>query len=228
MKYVDEFRNRGFVKALAGKIKGMMPDREIRLMEVCGTHTMAISRNGLRETLPANLRLLSGPGCPVCVTPTQYLDRAIAYLRQNHAIIATFGDMMRVPGSTTTLEKEKTRGADIRVVYSPLEAVQLAGIHPDRDVIFLGVGFETTAPAIAVSIQEAKKNGLKNFFVLCGHKLIPPALRALLGSPDMKIDGFIPVIIHVTPVNLPMLLGHLTNKERFATREPELEETAGL
>jgi hydrogenase expression/formation protein HypD len=193
MNYLDEFRNRDVVTGLAGRIRQLTTGRSepMTFMEVCGTHTMAICQYGIRSLLPPRLRLISGPGCPVCVTPNGYLDHAVACCRLPDVIIATFGDMMRVPGSSTSLMEERARGADIRVVYSPLDAVALAAKHPGKRVIFLGVGFETTAPAIAGSILAAAGEGLANFFVLGAHKTIPIPMAVLAADPELRIDGFI-------------------------------------
>jgi hydrogenase expression/formation protein HypD len=160
-------------------------------MEVCGTHTVAIFRSGLKSILPANVRLISGPGCPVCVTPNEYLDRAIALSRLDDVTLTTFGDMMRVPGTSSSLERERAAGRDIRVVYSTTDALEIARKNPDRRAVFLGVGFETTVPTIAVAIREAQRHGIGNFSVLCSHKLIPPALKLLAQSKDLKVDGFL-------------------------------------
>jgi hydrogenase expression/formation protein HypD len=162
----------------------------VRLMEVCGTHTMAIRRHGLPSLLPKNIELLSGPGCPVCVTPNAAIDRAIALTRDAKRIVATFGDMVRVPGSRSSLAVERSKGADVRVVYSPLDAVRLAKENPDRHVVFIGVGFETTAPTVAAAVLEAEGK-IKNFSVLVAHKLVPPALEALVKSPEFSVQGFI-------------------------------------
>ena len=165
--------------------------RPIRLMEVCGTHTMTAFRSGLRSLLPANVALLSGPGCPVCVTPDDYVDRAIAIARRSDAIITTFGDLLRVPGTESSLERERATGADIRVVYSALDALALAKKQPNRKVVFLGVGFETTAPTVAWSIRQAGRDGLGNFLVLSAHRTMPPAMAALLQGGEVAIDGFL-------------------------------------
>lgn len=191
MKYVDEFRDSKIAKGLKAKIAEEARDRKITLMEVCGTHTMAIARFGIKSLLPKNTKLLSGPGCPVCVTTTAFIDRAIACSREPDIIVATFGDMMKVPGSTSSLWREKTRGMDIRIVYSVAVALKFARENPNKKVVFLGVGFETTVPSIAASIIEANAKSVDNFYVLCGHKLIPPVLKALLDSGDVRIDGFI-------------------------------------
>jgi hydrogenase expression/formation protein HypD len=163
-------------------------------MEVCGTHTMAIFRHGVRSLLPANLRLISGPGCPVCVTPTSYLDLALALARREDVTIATFGDLVRVPGSASSLERAKAAGADVRIVYSPLDAVSLAERlrrEGPRTVVFLGVGFETTSPAVAQALLEADRRGVENFRVLVAHRRVVPALEALLHFPELKLDGFL-------------------------------------
>lgn len=166
-------------------------DRPMNLMEVCGTHTVAIARFGLREVMPPNIRLLSGPGCPVCVTANRDIDLAIEIARVPGVVITTFGDMMKVPGSYSSLAREKSEGRDIRVVYSPLDAIKMAQAEPDRQVVFLGVGFETTVPIIAATIQQAAAAGVSNFSVLCVHKTVPGALEALVNDPDVHIDGFI-------------------------------------
>jgi hydrogenase expression/formation protein HypD len=160
------------------------------LMEVCGTHTMAIARFGIRELLPSSVRLVSGPGCPVCVTSNAFVDRVVALARIPGVIIATFGDLMRVPGSSSSLERERASGMDVRVVFSTLDALKLAEENPDRKIVFPGVGFETTAPTVAVSILEARRRALKNYFVLSGHKVMPPAMEAL-SRGDVRIDGYL-------------------------------------
>lgn len=160
-------------------------------MEVCGTHTVAIHRYGLRAMLPPNVELISGPGCPVCVTAVSYLDHAVALAREPGVVLATFGDLMRVPGSTTSLERERAAGADVRVVTSPIDAVEMAAREPERKVVFLGVGFEATAPAVALAMRLADERGLANFLVLSGHKVMPPALRALVSGGPVRIDGFL-------------------------------------
>jgi hydrogenase expression/formation protein HypD len=191
MKYIDEFRDRIGCERIASRISRIAGDREIVLMEVCGTHTTAIFRYGIRELLPRGIRLLSGPGCPVCVTPNTSIDRAIALAKDEEVIIATFGDMLKVPGSSSSLSAQHSRGSDIRIVYSPMDAVVLAENNPGRTVIFLGIGFETTAPVVAASAKEAARRGIGNFLILCCHKLIPPAIRLLLHSGSVSIDGFL-------------------------------------
>lgn len=165
--------------------------RRAQFMEVCGTHTVSIFRNGIRAMLPENLRLVSGPGCPVCVTAQRHIDAAIDLASRPGVIIATYGDMLRVPGRQGSLEKLRSLGADIRVVTSTRTALELATTRPDRQVVFLGVGFETTAPATAVAVLEAERRGLTNFSVLMCHKLVIPAMMALLEAGDVPLDGFI-------------------------------------
>lgn len=164
---------------------------DIRLMEVCGTHTMSIFRNGLKSLLPSSIKLISGPGCPVCVTSQNYIDAALDLASKPDVTICTYGDMIKVPGRETSLEQLRAEGADIAVVYSSHDAVRLARENPEKKVVFLAVGFETTAPATAISVIEAGKMNLKNFFILSGHKLVIPALEALLTGEDIPIDGFI-------------------------------------
>lgn len=192
MKYIEEFRNADVAKAFTRRIAKVAADLpRVQLMEVCGSHTMAIARYGIRRMLPENVELISGPGCPVCVTPNQYLDTAIALGRQKDMIICTFGDMLRVPGSSSSLEKERARGSDIRVVYSTMDAIRLAVKFPNRNVVFLGVGFETTAPTIAASVMEAVRLDLKNYFVLTAHKTMPKPMEAIASAGDVQLDGFI-------------------------------------
>ncbi|OPY70305.1 MAG: Hydrogenase expression/formation protein HypD [Syntrophorhabdus sp. PtaU1.Bin002] len=165
--------------------------RPLILMEVCGTHTVAISRSGLRSLLADHMELRSGPGCPVCVSDQSDIDRIIALARVPGVIIATFGDMVRVPGTESSLEKERALGARVEICYSPREALSIAKGNPKNEVIFVGVGFETTMPAIALTIAEAEKQGLSNFTVLSIHKRVPPAMEVLLNDPELRIDGFI-------------------------------------
>jgi hydrogenase expression/formation protein HypD len=166
-------------------------NRPLKLMEVCGTHTVEIFRHGIRDVIPNSISLLSGPGCPVCVTSVHDVDAAIAIARTPGVILATFGDMMRVPGGDESLLEARSEGADVRVLYSPMDALALARKDPDREVVFFATGFETTSPLIAGTIAQAAMAGVKNFTVYAAHKLVPPALRALLDSPDVKVDGFI-------------------------------------
>ncbi len=165
--------------------------REVCIMEVCGTHTVSIFRNGIRSMLPPTLRLVSGPGCPVCVTAQRYIDAAMDLAGRAEVIVATYGDMVRVPGRHGSLETQRAAGADVRVVYSIRDAVELAARNPDRTVVFIGVGFETTAPATAAAIREAYTRRINNFCVLSAHKRVVPAMRALLEAEDVPLDGFL-------------------------------------
>lgn len=185
------FRDPALARELIARIHELAGDRQINLMEVCGTHTVSIGRYGFRSIMPTGLHLLSGPGCPVCVTANRDIDHAIALARLEDATITTFGDMMRVPGSSTTLSQMKAEGRDIRIVYSPLDALDIAEANPEREVIFMGVGFETTTPTIAACILEAAERDVRNFSVYCAHKTTAPALRAIANDPETAIDGFI-------------------------------------
>ena len=181
-----------------------LADGHIRLMEVCGTHTVSIFRSGIRSLLPEGVELISGPGCPVCVTPVGEIDRAIALAQIEDVTLLTFGDLMRVPGTCSSLNQERAMGRDIRVVTSPLDVLEIAMCEPQRRIIFFAVGFETTSPAIAAAVKEARRKGIVNVYLLSSQRLIPPAIRALLSSRDVKIDGFIlpghvSVIIGKTP-----------------------------
>lgn len=178
------------VSERAARLAGRLGRRPV-FMEVCGTHTMAISRSGLRSLLKETMELRSGPGCPVCVTAAEDLDKAITLAQLPGVTVATFGDMVRVPGSTSSLDQERARGAQVQVVYSPAEAVELATANQEGEVIFIGVGFETTAPLVALCLVEAQRRRLRNFSVLSLHKLVPPALKALLADPQLGIDGLI-------------------------------------
>ncbi|MDP3730568.1 MAG: hydrogenase formation protein HypD [Candidatus Omnitrophota bacterium] len=214
MKYVDEFRDRGLIDKVAREIRRAVdPDRVYNIMEVCGTHTMSIFRFGLRDILPSNIRLISGPGCPVCVTPNEFIDKAIVIANLKNVIIATFGDMLKVPGSSSSLEKEKASGADIRMVYSSLDALDLARKYPNKGIIFLGIGFETTAPTVAQSILMAKKEGLGNYSVLSGHKTMPEALEALVSGGTINVDGFL-LPGHVSAITGQEPYGFLSAKHR--------------
>lgn len=186
------FTDREVAQALIHRLRGRAEKlgRPVNLMEVCGTHTVAISRFGLRPLLPPGVRLLSGPGCPVCVTDQEDIDLFLALARQPEVSVTTFGDMMRVPGSETTLAAEKAQGRDVRVVYSPLDALQVAEENPGRLVIFYAVGFETTAPMVAAALELALAKGLDNFTIYPVHKTVPRALEALLAAPGVKLDGF--------------------------------------
>jgi hydrogenase expression/formation protein HypD len=190
MKYVDEFHDPVLARKLLTRIQNRST-RMVRFMEFCGGHTHAIMRYGLRTLLPDTVDLRSGPGCPVCVTANADLDRAIALAQVPDLILTTFGDMIRVPGSTQSLQNAKANGADVRMVYSTLDALGIARANPARPVVFLGVGFETTAPTIAAAILQASAEGLENFSVLSLHKLTPPATRAILDSGEIALDGII-------------------------------------
>ena len=190
LKYIDEYRNKEIAQRTLQEIKNISK-KKVNLMEVCGTHTVNIFRNGIKKMLPTNINLISGPGCPVCVTPIRYIDEIIALSRESDFIITTFGDMIKVPGSTSTLEKEKANGSDIRVVYSTLDALEVARNNPSKKIVFMGVGFETTSPTIASAILKADEEKINNFFVLSVGKVIPPAMRALLESGEININGFI-------------------------------------
>ncbi len=190
MRYVDEFRDAAKVRKLLGLIQ-QRSTANVRLMEFCGGHTHAIFKFGLRQLLPPTISLLSGPGCPVCVTASSDLDRAIGMAHLPGVIMTTFGDMMRVPGSQGSLQEAKAQGADVRMVYSTLDALSIAKDNPGRPVIFLGIGFETTAPTVAAAILQAQKEGLQNFTVFSVHRLTPPATRAILNAGEVKLDGVI-------------------------------------
>ncbi len=192
MKYVDEFRDARTIRRLADEIAGLVdPGRTYRIMEICGGHTHSIFRFGLSQLLPDNIDLIHGPGCPVCVLPMGRMDVGLAMAEQDGLIFTAFGDMMRVPGSTGSPLESKARGADIRMVYSPLDALKIAQENPERPVMFFAIGFETTAPSTAVTIMRAKAAGVGNFFVFCNHILVNPAIRALLDMDDMRLDAFI-------------------------------------
>jgi len=189
----ESFSDPKAVRGLVSEIRTAaesLPGR-VTFMEVCGTHTNAIAAAGLRRLLPPKLRLISGPGCPVCVTPIGYVDRACALARRPGTIVCTFGDLLRVPASTTTLEKVRAEGAQVRVVYSPRDALVVARSAPHASVVFLGVGFETTVPTVAAALAEAEAHGIANFHVLSGHKVMPPPLRALASDRSLAVDGFL-------------------------------------
>ncbi len=190
LKHIDEYRDAQIAQALIKKIKSISK-KDVRLMEVCGTHTVSIFRSGIRSVLPPTISLISGPGCPVCVTDQAEIDAFIELARLDDVIIASFGDLMRVPGSHSSLQKESAGGRDIRVVYSTFDALEIARQNPGKNVVFLGVGFETTAPTIAAAILSAAQTGVHNFSVISAHKLVPPALEALMAAEQIKINGFI-------------------------------------
>jgi hydrogenase expression/formation protein HypD len=183
--------NRNAIKGLAKKLQDFPLHGEVRIMEVCGTHTTEFFRSGVRSLFPDGLKLVDGPGCPVCVTPNEYLDRAIEIGKKYNPLVTTFGDMVKVPSSYSSLGRERAEGMDIEIVYSPLDALEMAEQYPEREVFFISVGFETTAPSEAVAVLEAKKRNVKNFSLLGGNKLTPPAVKALLDFEEVNIDGFI-------------------------------------
>ncbi|MBF0550052.1 MAG: hydrogenase formation protein HypD [Deltaproteobacteria bacterium] len=185
MKYADEYRDGTLAAGLVSRIKNRST-KKIRLMEICGTHTMAIFRHGIRTLLPPTIELISGPGCPVCVTATGDIDKAIKLAGEDGVILATFGDLIRVPGSRSSLKEERSRGADVRVGYSAMDALDLAVKNPAREVVFIGIGFETTAPTIAAGIIQAATLGVKNFSVLAAHKLPPPKRNWDKRNPNSK------------------------------------------
>lgn len=192
MKYLDEYRDPQLAKSLLSALQHRSLAKDtIRLMEICGTHTVAIFRSGLRQLLPPSIQLISGPGCPICVTANEDIDRTIWLAQQDGVIITTFGDLMRVPGSLSSLHQEHSKGADVRIVYASFDALQIARENPDHQVVFLGIGFETTAPTVAAAVHQARREELRNFTVFSAHKLLPPAIRTLLDSEDLSLDGFI-------------------------------------
>ncbi len=190
MKYLDEYRDAEAAQQYSREI-GRITTRPWSIMEVCGGQTHAIVKFGIDELLPREVTLIHGPGCPVCVTPVELIDKALEIAARPEVIFCSFGDMLRVPGSATDLLAVKAAGGDVRMVYSPLDAVKLAGQNPGKEVVFFGVGFETTAPATAMAVYQAAQKGLKNFSLLASHVLVPPAMEALLGSPDCRVQGFL-------------------------------------
>ncbi|MDZ7741094.1 MAG: hydrogenase formation protein HypD [Bacteroidota bacterium] len=209
MKYIDEYRDKEIVKKLLAEIR-KISRKDIALMEVCGGHTMSIQKFGIPSLLPSNIRLLSGPGCPVCVSHRGFIDRAIAFSRIPDTIITTFGDLIRVPGSTSSLDNEKASGADIRIVYSILDALDIARRNPDKKVIFPGIGFETTAPGTAAGILTASREKIHNFYVYSSHKIMPPAMEALIDE-GVKINGYI-APGHVTAITGPEIYQSIPEK----------------
>ena len=192
MRYVDEFRDPELIVKASDEIHRLAdPGRHYRIMEVCGGHTHAIYRFGLKDILPSNIELIHGPGCPVCVLPMGRIDDGLAVARNQDVIFAAFGDMMRVPGTHGSPLEHKAQGTDVRIVYSPADALQLARKNPNKHVMFFAIGFETTAPSTALTLMRAKAEGVGNFSVFCNHVTIIPAIRAILDSPDMRLDGFI-------------------------------------
>jgi len=192
VKFVDEFRSAEVAKKLTAEIEALVePGRHYKFMEVCGGHTHTIYKHGIEDVLPPEIELVHGPGCPVCVIPMGRQDDAIAIAEQPNVIFTTFGDMMRVPASHGSLLDAKARGADVRMVYSPLDALRIARENPDREVVFFAIGFETTAPSTALTLLRAEAEGIENFSVFANHVTIIPAIRAILDSPDLRLDGFI-------------------------------------
>jgi hydrogenase expression/formation protein HypD len=192
MRFVDEFREAELGRTLAREILAAVePGRHYKLMEVCGGHTHSIYKYGIDDLLPENVELVHGPGCPVCVIPMGRVDDAIAIAHEDGVVFTCFGDMMRVPGSNGTLQEAKAAGADVRMVYSPLDALRIAKQHPEREVVFFAIGFETTAPSTALTLRRARAEGVENFSVFCNHVNIVPPLRALMDSPDLRLDGFL-------------------------------------
>lgn len=190
MKYVDEYRDAALVRKLADAIARAVT-RPWTIMEICGGQTHAIVKFGLDDLLPRNVALVHGPGCPVCVTSADLIDQAVALALDHRVILCSFGDMLRVPGNGIDLLTAKARGGDVRIVYSPLDAVKIAQDHPAREVVFFAVGFETTAPANAMAVLQAQRAGVGNFSLLTSHVLVPPAMRAILGAPDNRVQGFL-------------------------------------
>ena len=190
MRFVDEYRGEPEAQALFAALR-RDTHQEWNLMEVCGGQTHTLMRSGIDRMLPESIGLIHGPGCPVCVTPLELIDKALAIARRPEVIFTSFGDMLRVPGSTTDLLAVKSAGGDVRMVYSPLDALKLARENPDREVVFFAVGFETTAPPNAMAVWQAKRLGVENFSILTSHVLVPPAMAAILSSPDCRVHGFL-------------------------------------
>lgn len=204
MKYVDEFRNGNLARRMATEITNISKGQKFKFMEVCGGHTHTIFKHGIEDILPENIELIHGPGCPVCVLPMGRIDDAIAIAKTEGTIFTTFGDMMRVPGSQGSLLDAKAAGADVRFIYSPLDALKIARQNPKKEVVFFAIGFETTAPSTAVTLLQAKNEDIQNFSVFCNHVTIIPTIKAILDSPDLRLDGFI------GPGHVSMVIGLLT------------------
>jgi hydrogenase expression/formation protein HypD len=190
VRYIDEYRKSDLARRLAEQI-ARLSSRQLKLMEVCGGHTHTIFKYGIEDLLPENIEMIHGPGCPVCVIPLGRVDDSISLALGREVIFTSFGDMMRVPGSKTNLLEAKAAGADVRMVYSPLDALKIAKKNPAREVVFLALGFETTAPSTAMTVLQADREGVENFSVFCNHIMIVPALKAMLDSPELKLDGFV-------------------------------------
>ncbi|RPI06902.1 MAG: hydrogenase formation protein HypD [Ignavibacteriae bacterium] len=190
MKYIDEYRDGDSAEKLVNEIRQAVK-RDWTIMEICGGQTHTIVKSGIDELLPSRLTLVHGPGCPVCVTPLELIDKAVEIAMRPDVLFTSFGDMLRVPGSEKDLLTVKAAGGNIRIVYSPLDALKLAQQHPDQNIVFFAVGFETTAPANALAVWQAKQLGVKNFSILCSHVLVPPAMEAILSSPMNRVQGFL-------------------------------------
>ncbi|CAM2910577.1 hydrogenase formation protein HypD [Saccharomonospora xinjiangensis] len=192
MRFVDEYRDADTARALAKRIAGLCePGREYKFMEVCGGHTHTIYKHGIADYLPEQVSLVHGPGCPVCVIPMGRIDDAIHIASLDDVIMTSFGDMMRVPGSGGTFFDSNSEGTDIRMVYSPLDSLRIARQNPDKQVVFMAIGFETTAPSTAMTVLRAQREGIENFSVFCNHVTIIPGIKAILDSPDLRLDGFL-------------------------------------
>ena len=215
MKYVDEFRDRNQARALLGRVErlaaGLERKEPLRIMEVCGGHTHAIFRYGIEGLLPRSIELVHGPGCPVCVLPMGRVDDCVAIAERPEVIFTTFGDALRVPGSRKSLAQARAEGADVRIVYSPMDALALARAHPEREVVFFGLGFETTMPSTALTVLAAELEGIANFSVFCNHITIVPTIKAILDSPGMALDGFL------GPGHVSMVIG--TAPYEFVARQ---------
>ena len=229
MKYVDEFRCPHQAQALAAAIRAeVQPGRRYHLMEFCGGHTHAISRYGIPDLLPEAVRMIHGPGCPVCVLPIGRIDDAVAIARYPGVILASYGDVLRVPGSgQVSLLKAKAQGADVRMVYSTLDALRLAESHPNRPVVFFAIGFETTTPPTAVALREAKRLGLANFSVFCNHVLTPAAIQGILDSPEVQAAGAVPLDGFIGPAHVSTVIGSRPY-EPFAARYHKPVVVAGF
>lgn len=192
LRYIDEYRDGELARVVLQRLEQLCRELDsMRFMEICGTHTVAIFRSGLRRLFPDNLQLISGPGCPVCVTANEDIDRAIWLAEQPGVILTTFGDLVRVPGSRSSLQEVRAKGADVRMVYASLDALRIAEENPDRQVVFIGIGFETTAPTVAAAVHQAARTGIRNFSVFSVHKLLPPVMQALLQAENLRLNGFI-------------------------------------
>ena len=191
MRYVDEYRNKKLIRQTVRYIEEIMPESEVRFMEVCGTHTQNFLRFGLDKLLPGQLKLISGPGCPVCVSTQEYIDKAIAYAEIKDVIISTYGDMLGVPGSASSLARASSEGADVRVLYSALDNIKLAKENSAKRIVFLAVGFETTAPTVALTLLAAQREKIKNLFFFSSLRLIPPAMAALVSDRRLRLQGFL-------------------------------------